>query len=151
VSFTVTASEIEQTSDYYQHVPIQAVIANTTNIGNAISAEYMDFTAPKDGIYVFHVTSIANGNGAVPLVLLRDSTEIIVMTGRSDESATGVYPIGNAHTTLELLQGQHVSVVIREKRQGFFWGLVDIYSPSDVTFSGFLLSPLPAKTRIFKY
>ncbi|KAK2156978.1 hypothetical protein LSH36_201g03024 [Paralvinella palmiformis] len=67
VSFTVIARGVEQTSDYYQHVAITSVITNITNLGLGISRDHMDFRTPVGGVYVFDVTSIANGNGAVPL------------------------------------------------------------------------------------
>ena len=133
---------MEQTSDYYQHVAITSVITNITNLGLGISRDHMDFRTPVGGVYVFDVTSIANGNGAVPLVLLRGRDEVILTTGRTNKHATGLYPIGTAHVALLLEKDDTVSVVIREKRSGFFWGLINLYSPSDVTFSGFLLTSL---------
>ena len=34
------------------------------------------FQVPEDGVYVFEVTVIADGNGATPLVLFHNDTEV---------------------------------------------------------------------------
>ena len=141
VVFTVTASDVEP-SDVYTDVRIQGVITNITTSGGApalggLHPEIMTFTVPFDGLYSFHVTSIANGNGASPMVLFRNGEQIMT-TARSDKSAVGAYPLGTNHVILGLVRGDLVSLKTRP-HNSFFSSFLGFYSPSDVTFTGQLV------------
>ena len=37
------------------------------------------FTAPVEGVYLFMATSIADGNGATPLVIFHNKTEVVAL------------------------------------------------------------------------
>lgn len=100
------------------------------------------FEIPVSGIYVFHASSTANGNGATPLILLRDDLPIMA-TGRSDDKAIGPYPHGTGHVVVALEQGETIKLVVEAVNRGFLGGIFNKFSsPSDIEFSAYLLYPL---------
>lgn len=111
----------------------------TLNIGGGIRSSNTQFTAPVNGVYLFHAVSIGNGNSAAPLVLYRNDTAVMT-SGRTDSDAMGMYPIGANDIILELDAGDDVTLQVKPRPGGFMSGVIDLFSsPSDVTFSGFLL------------
>ena len=134
------ASEVEPDDKV---VEIHRVITNVSHVTyngywGGLSASQMVFVAPLGGAYSFHVTSIANGNGASPIVLFLND-DLVLSTARTDEDAFGVYPLGSLHITLALERGDTVTLKARPYKS-YVASLLSYYSPSDVIFTGFLVS-----------
>ncbi len=99
----------------------------------------MVFRAPVNGIYYFEATSVADGNGATPLFIYKNGDKV-AETGRLNHDTVGAFPLGNGHVVLDLAYGDTVTLFADEERGGIIGGIFDAFnSPSDVTFTGFLV------------
>jgi hypothetical protein len=143
VAFSASASNIEQESDELS----VAFSEPLTNIGEGFDTSGT-FQAPVEGVYYFHDTTRANGNGAAPLLLYKGDDSIL-STGRSDGSSVGPYPVGSDSTVVAMAAGESVQLKIKARPGGFFSNLINSVasSPTDVTFIGYKLSGCGESTQ----
>lgn len=136
IAFSGVIFGVERPRDEYAIMTFDVL---TVNLGDGIPSTSTAFYAPVRGVYVFHAVVIANGNSAAPLVLFHNTTTVMT-TGRSDPSATGVYPIGVNHVILLMERGDTVRLMLKPRSGGFLSSIIGLVSSEcDVTFSGFLL------------
>jgi len=147
VAFSASAQDVQQSSEEWETVLLDTV---NSNLGEGLNTSEPNvpalFKAPVGGLYTFQASVRADGIGATPLFLFHNGTQVIG-TGRSDVSAVGPYPIGHNHVILHLQAADTVSLKIKPKIDGFFSIANNFRSPSDVTFSGYMLSPLEDVTE----
>ena len=141
VAFSVRAADVEQSEEYLEDIPLESVVVKINSVEDTwiFTRDVFNFTAPINGAYYFQVTAIANGNGAVPLLLYHNDN-LAMMTGRSDEESVGGYPLGSNSVVLVLGKDDVVSVLVKPKKSGILGSVFNAFSsPSDVSFSGHLL------------
>ena len=135
------AEGVQQREEYLEDIPLETVVVKINTVEDTwiFNLDVFNFTAPVNGAYYFQVTSIANGNGATPLMLFHNDN-LVLRTSRSDEDAIGTYPIGSNSVTLVLGKDEVVSLMVQPKRSGVIGDIFNTFSsPSDVSFSGSLL------------
>lgn len=142
VAFSASAKGILRTKTYLEQVVFDRIITDHGNFLATHDSNRAVFRSPVSGIYMFHATSVADGNGATPLVLIHNDREILV-TGRSDAHSTGPYPIGVGHALVELEAGDELSLFIKPRMNNVLGVIFNKFSsPSDVKFSAFLVQQL---------
>ena len=136
IAFSANASNVLQSSDSWEDLTLDHVISN---IGEGLDSNIAKFTAPLPGAYVFHASSIANGNGASPLMLLHNG-QVVMTTGRSD-SSVGPYPFGSNQVILYLKEDDVVELKVKPREGGFIKDIFNSFSSeSDISFAGYRLA-----------
>ncbi len=133
VAFTGQSQSVSHTED----LKVVTFDVIRTNAGDGYDTTGSKFIAPRDGVYQFSMTAISEGSGdAVPLILYLNNQEITATSGGG--------PLGSGLVLVKLRQGDEVTLKVKAKESGGFFGKITglLSSPSQVTFEGHLVRPL---------
>lgn len=105
-----------------------------TNVGGGYDMTTGTFTAPKNGIYAFHIHAYdSNTDQAMWLELKKNQDLLVSISGYNSHSSAGNSVI------VFLSQGEHISVRARPNQEFSLFGKADqVYA----TFTGYLIGEM---------
>ena len=129
--------DVDEPSSTHRTLQVDTVLADYgTFYNNATSS----FNIPKSGTYFFSIVAVANGNSAVPIVLVYNGIEVLSTIGERSSKKI-VFPVGINRVALTLDEGDRVDLRVKSKDSGFFGSIFNkAYSETDVTVSAYYIN-----------
>ena len=110
-------------------IPILAIVLNTSDSCNLFFTR-----APSDSMYLFAISTVAAGGGAVPVEIYQNG-KFIIRVGAPEKGMIAPFPQASTQIILDLKAGETVQLKVpRSASKERFKNRFRI--PTDVTFTG---------------
>lgn len=137
IAFSGMYLDVGEPSKTHRALKVDKILADYGSFYDSASSS---FNVPKSGTYFFSLVAVANGNSAVPLVLVYKGIEVLSTIGERDNKKV-VFPVGVNRVALTLNQGDKVDLRVKSSESGFFGSLFNkAYSDTDVTVSAYYIN-----------
>ena len=128
--------DVDEPSRSHRALKVDTILADH---GSFYDQSASSFNVPKAGTYYFSLVAVANGNSAVPVVLVYKGIEVLSTIGNRDSKTS--FPVGVNRVALTMEQGDRVDLRVKSRDGGFFGSLLNkAFSETDVTVSAYYIN-----------
>ena len=137
IAFSGMYLDVDEPEKNHRSLEVDTILAD---YGSFYVEATSSFNIQKSGSYFFSIVAVANGNSAVPIVLVYNGIEVLSTIGERDSKKV-VFPVGVNRVALSLNQGDRVDLRVKSSESGFFGSLFNkAYSKTDVTVSAYYIN-----------
>jgi len=136
IAFSGMYLDVDEPSSTHRSLKLDTILADYGSLYNDASSS---FRIPKSGQYFFSIVAVANGNSAVPIVLVYNGIEVLSTVGDRDSKA--LFPVGVNRVAMDLKQDDRIDLLVKSRESSFFGSIFNkVYSKTDVTVSAYYIN-----------